>query len=43
VGETQVHEHGLTPDDALEHLKKIMGSWKIDFAGPLSWFAIWRG
>ncbi|KAL1794446.1 hypothetical protein ACET3X_007867 [Alternaria dauci] len=42
VGETQVHEHGLTPDDALEHLKKIMGSWKIDFAGPLSWFAIWR-
>lgn len=43
LGETQVHEHGLTPGDALEHLKKIMAPWTIDFAGPLSWFAVWRG
>lgn len=43
LGETQVHEHGITPGDALEHLKKIMAPWTIDFAGPLSWFAVWRG
>jgi hypothetical protein len=43
VGETQVHDHGVTPNDVMGQLKKVMTPWSIDFAGPLSWFAIWRG
>lgn len=43
VGETQVHEHGITPDEVLEQYRRIMSPWKVDFAGPMSWFAVWRG
>ncbi|ORY66533.1 FAD binding domain-containing protein [Pseudomassariella vexata] len=42
VGETQVYDHGITPEEAKEQLNKIMAPWKIDFAGPMSWFAVWR-
>ncbi|CAJ2505235.1 Uu.00g126290.m01.CDS01 [Anthostomella pinea] len=42
VGETQVHEHNITPEEALEHLNKIMTPWKVEFASAMSWFAVWR-
>ncbi|KAI0450472.1 FAD binding domain-containing protein [Xylaria acuta] len=42
VGETQVNEHGITPDEALEHLNKIMDPWKVEYTSPMSWFAVWR-
>jgi phenol 2-monooxygenase (NADPH) len=43
VGETQIHDHGITPDEVLEHLNKIMAPWKVEFASAMSWFALWRG
>ncbi|KAF2266555.1 FAD/NAD(P)-binding domain-containing protein [Lojkania enalia] len=42
VGETQVHNHGITPEEVMDQWKKIMTPWMVDFAGPLSWFAVWR-
>lgn len=43
VGETQVYDHGITPEEAMEQLNKIMSPWNVEFAGPMSWFAVWRG
>ncbi|KAK1958705.1 FAD binding domain-containing protein [Colletotrichum sublineola] len=42
VGETQIHDHGITPDEVLEHLNKIMAPWQVEFASAMSWFALWR-
>ena len=42
VGDTQIHDHGITPAEALEQLNRIMAPWRVDFAGPMSWFAVWR-
>lgn len=43
VGETQVHEHGITPNEVMDQLSKILSPWNVEFAGPMSWFAVWRG
>ncbi|KAH6623079.1 hypothetical protein F5144DRAFT_582317 [Chaetomium tenue] len=42
VGETQVHDPTITPEEALEHLNKIMAPWTVEFASAMSWFAVWR-
>ena len=42
VGDTQIHDHGITPDEALQQLNRIMAPWRVDFTGPMSWFAVWR-
>ncbi|KAH6839458.1 FAD binding domain-containing protein [Chaetomium sp. MPI-CAGE-AT-0009] len=42
VGQTQVHDPTITPEEALEHLNKIMAPWKVEFASAMSWFAVWR-
>ncbi|KAI1075863.1 FAD binding domain-containing protein [Whalleya microplaca] len=42
VGETEIYDHGITPEEAMEHLNKIASPWKFKFAGPMSWFAVWR-
>jgi hypothetical protein len=43
VGETQILDHGISPEEAIEHLNKIMSPYTIEFDGPMSWFAVWRG
>lgn len=43
MGQTQVFDHGITPEEVLEQLNKIISPWKVEFASPMSWFAVWRG
>jgi phenol 2-monooxygenase len=43
VGQTRIDDHGITPEEALEQLNKIMSPWKIEFASPMSWFSVWKG
>lgn len=43
IGQTQVFDHGITPEEVLEQLNKIMAPWTVEFASPMSWFAVWRG
>ncbi|KAI1335919.1 FAD binding domain-containing protein [Xylariaceae sp. FL0016] len=38
----QVELHSITPDEVLEQANKIFSPYKLRFAAPLSWFAIWR-
>ncbi|KAL4783565.1 FAD binding domain-containing protein [Aspergillus varians] len=42
VGETRIDDHGITPDEALEQLRKILSPWTIEFASPISWFSVWK-
>ncbi|CEL03820.1 hypothetical protein ASPCAL04962 [Aspergillus calidoustus] len=42
VGQTRIDDHGITPEEALEQLNKIMSPWKIEFASPMSWFSVWK-
>lgn len=43
VGDTEIYDHGITPEEAIEQLNKIMAPWMVEFAGPMGWFAVWRG
>lgn len=43
VGATRIDDHGITADEVLEQLNKIMTPWKVEFASAMSWFAVWRG
>ncbi|KAI9371573.1 FAD binding domain-containing protein [Aspergillus egyptiacus] len=42
VGETRIDDHGITPEDALAQLNKIMAPWTVEFASPISWFSVWK-
>ncbi|KAL4925216.1 FAD binding domain-containing protein [Aspergillus undulatus] len=42
VGDTRIDDHGITPEEALEQLRKIIDPWTIEFASPISWFSVWR-
>ncbi|KAI1674180.1 FAD binding domain-containing protein [Pyrenophora tritici-repentis] len=42
VGATRIDDHGITADEVLEQLNKIMAPWKVEFASAMSWFAVWR-
>ncbi|KAL2831499.1 FAD binding domain-containing protein [Aspergillus cavernicola] len=42
VGETRIDDHGITPEEALQQLNKIMAPWTIGFASPISWFSVWK-
>lgn len=43
VGETRIDDHGITPDEVLEQLNKIIAPHTVEFASPMSWFSVWRG
>ncbi|KAL4794243.1 FAD binding domain-containing protein [Aspergillus venezuelensis] len=42
VGETRIDDHGITPEEALDQLRKIMDPWTVEFASPISWFSVWK-
>ncbi|KAL4759403.1 FAD binding domain-containing protein [Aspergillus foveolatus] len=42
VGTMRVDDHGITPDEALEQLRKILAPWTVEFASPISWFSVWK-
>ncbi|KAF2821203.1 hypothetical protein CC86DRAFT_359922 [Ophiobolus disseminans] len=37
-----VDVHSITPDEVLEQANRIFAPYKLKFAAPLSWFAIWK-
>ncbi|KAI1495528.1 FAD binding domain-containing protein [Biscogniauxia marginata] len=38
----QVDVHSITPDEVLEQANRIFAPYKLRFAEPLSWFAVWK-
>lgn len=38
----QVDIHSITPEEVLEQANRIFTPYKLKFAAPLSWFAIWK-
>lgn len=38
----QVDAHSITPDEVLAQANKIFSPYKLKFAAPLSWFAVWK-
>ncbi|KAI1486884.1 FAD binding domain-containing protein [Biscogniauxia mediterranea] len=38
----QVDVHSITPDEVLEQANRIFSPYKLKFAAPLSWFAVWK-
>ena len=38
----QIHAHSITPEQVLEQANRIFSPYKLKFAAPLSWFAIWK-
>ncbi|KAL4971570.1 FAD binding domain-containing protein [Aspergillus desertorum] len=42
VGTMRVDDHGITPDEALGQLRKILAPWTVEFASPISWFSVWK-
>lgn len=43
VGETRIFDHDITIEEVLEMTNKIFAPYKVDFAAPISWFAVWKG
>ena len=39
----RVDVHSITPEELLEQTNKVFAPYTVRFAGPLSWFAIWKG
>jgi phenol 2-monooxygenase len=37
-----VDAHTVTPEEVLEQANKIFAPYKLKFAAPLSWFAVWK-
>ncbi|KAI8630831.1 FAD binding domain-containing protein [Xylariaceae sp. FL1651] len=37
-----VDVHSITPEEVLEQANRIFSPYKLKFAAPLSWFAIWK-
>ncbi|KAL4902079.1 hypothetical protein BDW74DRAFT_181241 [Aspergillus multicolor] len=42
VGTMRIDDHGITPDEALDQLRKIIAPWTVEFASPISWFSVWK-
>ncbi|KAM5383755.1 hypothetical protein ACJZ2D_001744 [Fusarium nematophilum] len=38
----RVDVHSITPEEVLEQANRIFSPYKLKFAAPLSWFAVWR-
>ncbi|KAJ6051940.1 hypothetical protein N7460_002474 [Penicillium canescens] len=38
----QVDVHSITPEEVLEQANRIFSPYKLSFAAPLSWFAVWK-
>ena len=34
--------HSITPEEVLEQANKIFAPYTLEFASPLSWFAVWK-
>jgi phenol 2-monooxygenase len=34
--------HSITPDEVLAQANRIFAPYKLSFAAPLSWFAVWK-
>jgi len=38
----RVEIESVTPEEVLEQANRIFSPYKLKFAAPLSWFAIWK-
>lgn len=38
----KVDDHALTVEDVLDQTNKIFAPYKLSFAAPMSWFAVWK-
>ncbi|POR35292.1 Phenol 2-monooxygenase [Tolypocladium paradoxum] len=38
----RVEAHSITPDEVLEQANRIFAPYRLKFAVPLSWFAVWK-
>jgi hypothetical protein len=38
----RVDVHSITADEVLEQANRIFAPYKLKFAAPLSWFAVWK-
>jgi phenol 2-monooxygenase len=38
----QLDIHSITPEEVLEQANRIFAPYKLSFAAPLSWFAVWK-
>lgn len=38
----RVEVHSITPEEVLEQANRIFNPYKLKFAAPLSWFAVWK-
>ena len=43
IGETRIHDHGISPDEVLEQLNKIITPYTVEFVSAISWFSVWKG
>ena len=39
----RVDVHSITAEEVLEQVNKIFTPYRVKFASPLSWFAVWNG
>lgn len=39
----RVDIHSITAEEVLEQANKVFAPYRISFASPLSWFAVWNG
>ena len=38
----RVDIHSVTAEEVLEQTNKVFTPYKVEFAAPLSWFAVWK-
>lgn len=38
----RVDVHSITAEEVLEQTNKVFAPYKVRFASPLSWFAVWK-
>ena len=38
----RVDVHSITPEEVLAQANRIFAPYKLEFASPLSWFAVWK-
>ena len=39
----RVDVHSITAEEVLEQANKVFAPYRVNFASPLSWFAVWNG
>ena len=43
VEENRIDDHGITAEEVMEQLNKIIAPFKVEFNSALSWFSLWKG